>query len=87
VQRDERAAKPARYGHLGIYGYRAGTLARVAALAPTTLEQAESLEQLRALGHGVRITCCLTEHPTQAVDRPEDVPLAEAAVRRVLAER
>jgi 3-deoxy-manno-octulosonate cytidylyltransferase (CMP-KDO synthetase) len=78
-QRDA-AADVERWAHLGIYGYRASTLARLAALAPTTLEQAESLEQLRALGHGIAITCVKTKHGSAAVDRPEDVPHAEAAL-------
>jgi 3-deoxy-manno-octulosonate cytidylyltransferase (CMP-KDO synthetase) len=69
-----------RWGHVGLYGYRARVLARLATLAPTGLEKTESLEQLRALGHGIRIACRVTTHPTQAVDRPEDVPLAEAAL-------
>lgn len=69
-----------RWAHVGIYGYRAATLARLATLAPTTLEQTESLEQLRALGHGIAITCVKTKHGSAAVDRPEDVPNAEAAL-------
>lgn len=80
-QRDPSAAPPPRWAHVGLYGYRAATLARIASLAPTALERAESLEQLRALGHGVRIACRVTEKPTQAVDSPSDVPLAEAALR------
>lgn len=76
-----------RWGHVGLYGYRAGTLKKLAALPPTALEKTESLEQLRALGHGIRILCRETTHPTQAVDSPSDVPLAEAALARLLGAR
>lgn len=41
--------------HLGIYAYRVSALRRLAALAPTPLEQIEKLEQLRALAHGMII--------------------------------
>lgn len=81
-QRDAGASPP-RWAHLGLYGFRARTLWRVAALPPTPLELAESLEQLRALGHGVAIACAQTAHRTQAVDTPADVPLAEAALARL----
>ncbi len=69
-----------RLGHVGIYGYRVKTLLQLATLKPTALEQTESLEQLRALGHGITIHCVLTKYGSAAVDRPEDVPLAEAAL-------
>lgn len=46
--------------HIGIYAYRAGFLRRFAALAPTPLEQAEALEQLRVLEAGYRIAVGLT---------------------------
>lgn len=74
-----------RWAHVGLYGYRAAVLERLSTLAPTALEKVESLEQLRALGHGVRIACRVTPHPTQAVDRPEDVALAELALARLRA--
>lgn len=86
-QRDPTRPAPPRWAHLGLYGYRAATLERLSRLPPTALEQAEALEQLRALGHGVRIACRVTPHASQAVDRPEDVPLAEAALRQLLGAR
>jgi len=70
-----------RFGHLGIYGYRRKTLLRLSALPPTPLEQAESLEQLRALENGIRIACRTTAHRSVGVDRPEDVPAAAALLR------
>lgn len=79
-QRDPGASSPPRWAHLGIYGYRARVLERLSTLAPTMLERAESLEQLRALGNGVRIACRVTKHGSQAVDTPSDVKLAEAAL-------
>jgi 3-deoxy-manno-octulosonate cytidylyltransferase (CMP-KDO synthetase) len=81
-QRDERSGPTPRWAHLGIYGYRWTVLKTLAQLPVTALEKAESLEQLRALGHGVRIACRVTPHSSQAVDRPQDVPLAEAALAR-----
>lgn len=69
-----------RWAHVGLYGYRVETLLRLASLPPTKLERTESLEQLRALGHGVQIHCARTSRPSVAVDRPEDVAAAEAAL-------
>lgn len=80
-QRDATATT--RWAHLGLYGYRARVLTRLATLPPTVLEKTESLEQLRALGHGIRIACRVTPYSSQAVDRPEDVALAEAALARL----
>jgi 3-deoxy-manno-octulosonate cytidylyltransferase (CMP-KDO synthetase) len=82
-QRDPGAPAPGRWAHLGLYGYRASVLQELSALPPTSLERAESLEQLRALGYGIRIACRVTPHRSQAVDTPADVPLAEAALRRL----
>jgi 3-deoxy-manno-octulosonate cytidylyltransferase (CMP-KDO synthetase) len=72
-----------RWAHLGLYGYRRATLERLSRLPPTLVEKTEALEQLRALGHGIAIHCAVTTHPSQAVDRPEDVQLAEAALARL----
>ena len=67
--------------HIGIYAYRAGFLRQFAKLAPTPLERAESLEQLRALEHGYRIALRLAPEPFPAgVDTPEDLARAQAAL-------
>lgn len=82
--RREGGDEPPRWGHLGIYGYRRRALLELAALPPSPLERAECLEQLRALEHGLGILCVQTPHGSVAVDRPEDVPRAEAALGRLL---
>lgn len=62
------------YVHLGLYMYTKDTLLRLAALPTSRLEDAEKLEQLRALDHGIRIRVWETTHASLRVDRPEDVP-------------
>jgi 3-deoxy-manno-octulosonate cytidylyltransferase (CMP-KDO synthetase) len=68
--------------HLGLYAYRARTLARLTALVPTPLERAESLEQLRALEHGMHIQVLVHAGtpPPPGVDTPDDVAAAERAL-------
>jgi 3-deoxy-manno-octulosonate cytidylyltransferase (CMP-KDO synthetase) len=78
---DPRAGWPPFYRHIGIYGYRRSALLVLAALEPTPLERAESLEQLRALEHGIRIKAVETTHDSIGVDTPEDLE----QVRRLLA--
>jgi 3-deoxy-manno-octulosonate cytidylyltransferase (CMP-KDO synthetase) len=78
--RQERDA-PLAYKHIGLYVYRRATLLQLASLPPTPLEQAESLEQLRALEHGIRIKTVETRHDSIGVDTPEDL----ARVREHLA--
>lgn len=67
--------------HIGIYAYRAGFLQRFAALPRTPLEQAESLEQLRALEHGYAIAVRLAPEPfPPGVDTEADLARAAAAL-------
>lgn len=65
--------------HIGIYAYRAGFLRRFAALPPTPLEQAEALEQLRALEHGHKIAVRLAPQAfPPGIDTEADLARAEA---------
>lgn len=65
--------QPVYYKHLGFYIYQREFLMEYAAWPSGELEKAERLEQLRALEHGVRIICPLTEHGTISVDTPNDL--------------
>jgi len=70
--------------HVGLYAYRKDFLLEFVKLARTPAEQAEELEQLRALENGYRIRAALVEGWTSVpVDVPEDVPIVEAALARV----
>jgi 3-deoxy-manno-octulosonate cytidylyltransferase (CMP-KDO synthetase) len=67
--------------HLGIYAYRREVLRQVTALPQSSLEQAESLEQLRWLQNGYRIRVGLTDVETVGIDTPEDLSRAEAFLK------
>jgi 3-deoxy-manno-octulosonate cytidylyltransferase (CMP-KDO synthetase) len=80
-QRDESdPVNPQRLGHLGLYAYTRSCLLRLASLQPTPLEQAEKLEQLRALESGIRIKVVPFEARSLAVDIPEDIAKVEKAL-------
>ena len=64
--------------HLGIYAYRRETLYEITHLPSSSLELAESLEQLRWLENGYRIRVGITEVETVGIDTPEDLQRAEA---------
>lgn len=64
--------------HVGLYGYTMGALERLASLPPTALERTEGLEQLRALGHGLRMAVRVGPWRTQAVDTAEDLARVRA---------
>ncbi|MGQ0580061.1 MAG: 3-deoxy-manno-octulosonate cytidylyltransferase [Betaproteobacteria bacterium] len=73
----DRSRMPAglpAYRHLGVYAYRCEFLRNHAMLAPAAIEQFESLEQLRALWHGHRISVAITDQaPEPGVDTPADL--------------
>ena len=71
------------YRHIGIYAYRCAFLKAYANLQPSPIEQYESLEQLRALWHGYKISLAITTHPpASGVDTAEDLQ----AVREMFAD-
>lgn len=61
------------YGHLGLYAYRTSALGEITQLAPSSLEKAESLEQLRWLENGYHISVEITDIPSVGIDTPEDL--------------
>jgi len=61
------------YRHVGMYAYRADVLKQITTLAPSSLEKAESLEQLRWLENGFKIKLVITHHDSHCIDTPEDV--------------
>jgi len=80
-EREQLAAFPF-LKHLGIYGYRRETLLRLVNFRVSPLEQAERLEQLRALENGIEIGVVKVEYDSVGVDVPEDVARVEALLRR-----
>ena len=64
--------------HLGLYAYRTEVLHQVTQLPQSSLEIAESLEQLRWLQNGYRIRVGTTDVETVGIDTPEDLERAEA---------
>jgi 3-deoxy-manno-octulosonate cytidylyltransferase (CMP-KDO synthetase) len=73
-ERDAGGLAPAMArAHVGLYAYRRDVLIRLAALPAVELERTESLEQLRALAHGIGIHVVETRHHSIGVDTPEDL--------------
>jgi 3-deoxy-manno-octulosonate cytidylyltransferase (CMP-KDO synthetase) len=75
-----RATAPAGagplYHHIGLYAFRRAALARFVALPPSSLEERERLEQLRALEAGMRIDATIVDSVPLGVDTPEDLARA-----------
>lgn len=66
--------------HIGIYAFKTIAIPEIKAMKPTDLEKAESLEQLRWLGYGFKISVGITTHQTISIDTPSDL---EKAIRYV----
>jgi 3-deoxy-manno-octulosonate cytidylyltransferase (CMP-KDO synthetase) len=66
-------SKGTTFLHIGLYAYRVRFLKLFTKLDPTPLEQAERLEQLRALEHGFRIRVVEVESESWGIDTPEDL--------------
>ena len=68
------------FRHLGIYGYRRKALLDFVKMPPSSLEQAEQLEQLRALENGVKIRVVISETSSPGVDTFEDATEVERLI-------
>ena len=74
----DRAPFDAYKAHLGIYGYGAENLKRFCSFAPSTLENTEKLEQLRALSNGEKILMLEVQSGSIGIDCEEDLQRARA---------
>lgn len=66
------------YKHIGMYAFKASTLDKLTQLPQSSLELAESLEQMRWLENGYRIKVAITTQETIGIDTPDDMARAIA---------
>ena len=81
VEPEEWLSKHTFYKHIGMYAFRREVLREVTALPQSTLEKAESLEQLRWLENGYKIGVGVTNIETVGIDTPEDLERAEELLK------
>lgn len=82
-EHDEWLPNHTYYRHIGIYAYRPDTLSLIAKLPQSSLEKAESLEQLRWLEYGISIKVGLTDNESVSIDTPEDIEKAEQLIKTI----
>ena len=80
--RDPQKYQAQHFRHIGMYAYKARFLKEFSKLAPAPIEEAESLEQLRAMWHGFTIQVLVTDAaPPPGVDTTEDLERVRAIFR------
>lgn len=77
VEREQWLSHHTFYKHIGMYAFRREALREVTSLQPSSLEKAESLEQLRWLENGYKIGVGISDVETVGIDTPEDLERAE----------
>lgn len=77
VEREDWLKHHTFYKHIGMYAFRRDVLGEVTTLPQSTLEKAESLEQLRWLENGYKIGVGISDVETVGIDTPEDLERAE----------
>jgi 3-deoxy-manno-octulosonate cytidylyltransferase (CMP-KDO synthetase) len=73
IEKDQWHLKPTFYRHIGMYAYKTETLLKLTQLEQTSLEIAESLEQLRWIENGYQIKVANTNFDSVGIDTPEDL--------------
>ncbi|EJX07573.1 3-deoxy-D-manno-octulosonate cytidylyltransferase [gut metagenome] len=84
VEKEQWLNRHTYYKHIGLYAYRMEVLKEITALPQSSLELAESLEQLRWLENGYVIKAGITEVETIGIDTPEDLERAEQFLKQQL---
>jgi 3-deoxy-manno-octulosonate cytidylyltransferase (CMP-KDO synthetase) len=79
----DQESKTTHYKHLGFYAYRKEFLLKFTELSYGLLEEAEKLEQLRALEHGFKIKVVETIFDSIEVDTPEDIKIVEKKLSQI----
>lgn len=82
VPKEEWPSKHQYYTHLGMYAYRAYALSQIVAMPQSSLEIAESLEQLRWIENGIKVKVGLSEMSSIGIDTPEDLARAEEFIKQ-----
>ncbi|MGN0007536.1 MAG: 3-deoxy-manno-octulosonate cytidylyltransferase [Alistipes sp.] len=77
VDKSEWLSRHTFYKHIGIYAFRTDILRQVTSLPQSTLEKAESLEQLRWIENSYRIGVGISDIETIGIDTPDDLARAE----------
>ena len=72
LRSEDASVRPLFFQHLGIYAYRRDVLLEFAAMTPSSLEQAEKLEQLRMVQSGRTILVGVVDHASSGIDTPDD---------------
>lgn len=78
VDKEEWLARHTYYKHIGMYAFKAATLDAITRLPQSSLEMAESLEQMRWIENGYRIKVAVTTQETIGIDTPDDMARAIA---------
>lgn len=83
IEESEWLSKHQYYKHIGMYAYSVDVLEQITSLPQSTLEKAESLEQLRWLENGYTIKVATTEYETIGIDTPEDLAQAIEYIQHI----
>lgn len=76
VEKSQWLQRRKYYKHIGIYAFKTAGIGNIKVLEPCDVEKAESLEQLRWLANGFKISVGITNHQTISIDTPSDLEKA-----------